>query len=450
MASTDARPVPRKNIAYRHYMEFRDNTGALIPTVTGQDTERSLDGATFADCTNEFVEIGATGCGYIDLTLTEMNVDALFIKATCTNTNATPYTAVLYPEEVGDIRVNVTAMGDTALSARRVPYLGIADQGTAASISGTTLNIATGHGYGTNTLNGSIVMILGSSAGNYPQWGVIASHSGDAFILKNAPTVTPTGTITYIIFGVPASNLDTAIATIAKLEGFTNGTGFTAPALAASPAAVAPAFGPAAATSGTTTTLICPTLSQSDVNYWAGAEVRIKTGSSAGQTAIVTAFNQVSHQITFDPPLTQAITTNTFELHHKAPVYNVGTLRTLDSLDANQNAKHVITQARLPAALVGGRMDSSTGAMQGDVFTSAALATDALTEIQTGLATAAALASVATGVSAIAAVSTAVGLIKGQTDKLVFNGSGHVSAQVVTINGVTVQGVGTDLNPWHG
>lgn len=44
-------------------------------------------------------------------------------------------------------------------------------------------------------------------------------------------------------------------------------------------------------------------------------------------------------------------------------------------------------QTRLPAALVSGRMDSSVGEMQADTLTASALATDAVTEIQTGLST---------------------------------------------------------------
>ncbi len=44
-------------------------------------------------------------------------------------------------------------------------------------------------------------------------------------------------------------------------------------------------------------------------------------------------------------------------------------------------------QSRLPAALVAGRMDASVGAMQADTVTAAALATDAVTEIQAGLST---------------------------------------------------------------
>jgi hypothetical protein len=53
-------------------------------------------------------------------------------------------------------------------------------------------------------------------------------------------------------------------------------------------------------------------------------------------------------------------------------------------------------QSRLPAALVSGRMDSSVGAMAPNVLTASALATDAVTEIQSGLATAANVAAVET------------------------------------------------------
>lgn len=46
-------------------------------------------------------------------------------------------------------------------------------------------------------------------------------------------------------------------------------------------------------------------------------------------------------------------------------------------------------QTRLPAALVSGRMDSSVGEMAANTLTASALATDAVTEIQSGLATSA-------------------------------------------------------------
>jgi hypothetical protein len=62
----------------------------------------------------------------------------------------------------------------------------------------------------------------------------------------------------------------------------------------------------------------------------------------------------------------------------------------VDSILADTGAIEVDTQdiqARLPAALVGGRIDASVGAMQTDTLTSAALAASAVTEIQAGLST---------------------------------------------------------------
>ena len=114
MASTDARPVPKKNTAFRHYFCIRKNDGTLITTWAGADSEVSLDGAAFGDCTNEATEIGTTGCGFIDLTNTELNTDATVLKVTVTNTDALPYVVTLFPEEAGDIRVDVTQIsGDT-------------------------------------------------------------------------------------------------------------------------------------------------------------------------------------------------------------------------------------------------------------------------------------------------------------------------------------------------
>lgn len=80
-------------------------------------------------------------------------------------------------------------------------------------------------------------------------------------------------------------------------------------------------------------------------------------------------------------------------------------------------------QARLPAALVSGRIDASVGAMAANVMTAAAAAADLTTELQSGLATASALSTVAgyldTEVAAIlAAVDTEVAAIKAKTDNL--------------------------------
>lgn len=58
-------------------------------------------------------------------------------------------------------------------------------------------------------------------------------------------------------------------------------------------------------------------------------------------------------------------------------------------------------QSRIPTALVAGRMNSNVGAMSADTITSTALASSAVVEIQTGLATSASLDQVNTTVDNI-------------------------------------------------
>jgi hypothetical protein len=115
MPAADARPVPLKNTAYRLYVDFRLPSGLFVSGgVTGADTLLSLDGATFAAATNEFVEIGTTGCGYIDFTAAEMNTDCTVVRTTITNATAIPICITLYPQEADDIRASVTHYGGTA------------------------------------------------------------------------------------------------------------------------------------------------------------------------------------------------------------------------------------------------------------------------------------------------------------------------------------------------
>lgn len=84
-------------------------------------------------------------------------------------------------------------------------------------------------------------------------------------------------------------------------------------------------------------------------------------------------------------------------------------------------------QTRLPAALVAGRMDASVGAMAADVLTAAATAADFTTEIQSGLATAAGVSAVETDTQDIQARLPAA-LVGGRIDASV----GALAANVVT------------------
>jgi hypothetical protein len=118
MASTDARPVPRKNVAYRVTFPLFDADGDLVTGAASLDSEISKDGGTFADCTNEATEIAtASGMYFLDLTSTEMNADtvAIIVKTGTAGAKTTPI--VMYPEEVGDMRCDVVQLGGSTQSA---------------------------------------------------------------------------------------------------------------------------------------------------------------------------------------------------------------------------------------------------------------------------------------------------------------------------------------------
>lgn len=118
MASTDARPVPLKNVAYRVTFPILDADGDLVTGATGLDSEVSIDGGAFADATSEATELAtASGMYYLDLTAAEMNGDtiAVIVKTSTVGAKTTPI--ILYPEEAGDIRANLTQWSGTAPSA---------------------------------------------------------------------------------------------------------------------------------------------------------------------------------------------------------------------------------------------------------------------------------------------------------------------------------------------
>ena len=114
MAAGDALPIPRKNVAYRVTFPILDADGDLVAGAAGLDSEISKDGGTFVNCTNEATQIAtSSGMYFLDLTATEMNADtvAIIVKTSTAGAKTTPI--VLYPEEAGDIRVNVTSWRGT-------------------------------------------------------------------------------------------------------------------------------------------------------------------------------------------------------------------------------------------------------------------------------------------------------------------------------------------------
>jgi hypothetical protein len=153
MASTDATPVAIKNQAFRWSGDLRLNTGALNSGAAGLDSEISKDGGTMTDCTNEATEIAASsGHYFLDLTATEMNADCVVVQIKSSTTNAVTRTIVIYPQEAGNIPVdlqsisgNTSAVSNMQLAALAMLQVTVASSiGTisASSIPVTGINVA--------------------------------------------------------------------------------------------------------------------------------------------------------------------------------------------------------------------------------------------------------------------------------------------------------------------
>ena len=185
--------------------------------------------------------------------------------------------------------------------------------------------------------------------------------------------------------------LNTAAANVATILGY---------GAAPSAATVSAAVVDQALAGHTTAGTVGEALSHADV----ATSTRLASASYSAPPSAATISTQVNADITtahgagsYQTASTAGLATATdvtnavtaIDAHTDSAVSPLATAAALAAVQADTDD----LQTRLPAALVGGRIDASVGAMAADVLTSSALAGSAVTEIQTGLATAAALAT---------------------------------------------------------
>jgi hypothetical protein len=195
MAASDARPVPRKNVAYRVYLAIFDADGDLVTGATGLDSEISKDGGTFADCTNEATEIAtSSGCYYLDLTSTEMDADSVVVIVKTSSSGAKTTPIFLYPEEAGDIRCDVVQISGDATAADNAELM----------FDGT--------GYAGGTTKLGVVVV--SMAANTLTASALAADAVTE-IQSGLSTLDAAGVRTAV--GLASANLDTQLAAIDDL-----------------------------------------------------------------------------------------------------------------------------------------------------------------------------------------------------------------------------------------
>ena len=85
-----------KNAAQRVVFPILDADGDPVSGAADLDSERSLDGGAFADCSNEATEIGSSGIYYLDLAVGETNGDVVCIQVKTSTSGAKTTVLVFY------------------------------------------------------------------------------------------------------------------------------------------------------------------------------------------------------------------------------------------------------------------------------------------------------------------------------------------------------------------
>src|SRR3990167_2691717 len=106
----NALPYPVYGVPYGVTFPILDPDGDLVTCATTPDAEVSLNGDTFADCTNESVEIATTsGVYYLLLTAAEMTADVVTIIAKSATAGMKTTVLTLYPRKLVTIRSGTAA-----------------------------------------------------------------------------------------------------------------------------------------------------------------------------------------------------------------------------------------------------------------------------------------------------------------------------------------------------
>lgn len=110
----NALPYPVYGVPFGIEFPILDADGDLVTGATGLDSERSLNGDTFADCTNEATEIAtSSGMYYLLLTAAEMTADVVAVIVKTSSSGAKTTVLTLYPRKLVSLRTG-TAQGGAA------------------------------------------------------------------------------------------------------------------------------------------------------------------------------------------------------------------------------------------------------------------------------------------------------------------------------------------------
>jgi hypothetical protein len=238
IAAGDAHEFPIYAGRYRVYFPLLDADGDLVTGASTPDSERSIDGATFADCTNEMTEV-ATGSGvyYLDLTKTEMTSKCTVVIAKSATAGMKTTVLTLYPKRMFVLRSGTAQAGgsatitlDSGASAKDNAYAGMYVQcsnNTPSNVEGQTRKIISYVGstkvatveanWGTNPSSSTTFDLLCPESVNNVGWlgKPTADTHSDGYPVCTQKVGTGTGEINLSSGSVPAT-LGTGVITSAS------------------------------------------------------------------------------------------------------------------------------------------------------------------------------------------------------------------------------------------
>ena len=122
MVVADAKPIARRNEVYHTGFPILDADGDLVAGATGLDSEVSTESGGFADASGEAVE-ETTSSGMYELSLTAAEMDGNLVMVIVKSNEGKTTPMVFYPQELGDIQVDVDSwlgVAPLALTSQRV------------------------------------------------------------------------------------------------------------------------------------------------------------------------------------------------------------------------------------------------------------------------------------------------------------------------------------------
>ena len=187
---------------------------ALRPTVAARTLDVTATGAAGIDWGN--VENPTTA-----LNLSGTNIDVDQVVASVSGAVGS------VAGSVGSVATGGITEASFATTAGSFKHLGIVDQGTAQSATGTTLVLRAAAAFADDELIGATILIVGGSAGVGQSREIKDYVSATDTATVDAWTTTPTGTITYEVFATPPVPTTPPSVSMTHVMGRALGEGLT-------------------------------------------------------------------------------------------------------------------------------------------------------------------------------------------------------------------------------